>query len=337
VGAFLDKFEGAAAVAAERRTRRGPVPIQQLAVEVAEDIQQRHTLATEITGVPTGLSDLDRVLAGFQPCDFILLAGRPSMGKTAFALHGVRHAGIEARIPTLVFSLEMSKKQLAERMINAEGKLDGNRVRTGQLRRDDWLRLTESTGRVGSGLIHIDDDSEHTLGTIRSVARRWRRDRAIFPNGDADLGLIVIDYLQLIVADDPDADDNRALTLISKGLKRLAKALHVPVIALSQLNRSVEKRDDKRPMLSDLRGSGSLEQDADVIMFMHRPNAKKGLDAEGENLAEVIVGKQRNGPCSTVDLFFMKECGRFELRAPPSRYTQPPLPYDGGDHGNLDN
>jgi replicative DNA helicase len=258
--------------------------------------------------------------AGLQPSDLIILAARPSMGKTALALNIAQNVAMVHKIPVLVFSLEMSKHSLVERMLCAEARIDSRNLRTGYIQPQQWLDLTQAMAHLSEAPIAIDDSAASTGLEIRAKARRWRADTAIFPDRDnRGFGLVVIDYLQLVRGRGDMDSREREISDISMGLKALAKELEVPVLALSQLNRGVEKRDDKRPLLSDLRESGALEQDADVIVFIYRDavyqrrELKPGREAEPEDrTAEIIIGKQRNGPTGTVNLTFMREFTRFE-------------------------
>jgi replicative DNA helicase len=333
VPGFLDWFEGVAG--ARRNNRTSSAPIGQLVVGTVKAIEARGATPSGVTGVPTGLPDLDELTVGLQPADLVLLAGRPGTGKTAEALQVARYAALERGIPVLVISLEMSKAQLTERLIVGDSRVDGQHVRTGQLQGAEWGRLTQAMARLSTAPIEIDDLSNEeapSLLQIRASARRWRRDRKRFPEqpeGEPPpLGLVIVDYLQLIKPEvQTDAGSDQVLGAISVGLKTLAKELSMPVLALSQLNRGIEKREDKRPQQSDLRGSGSLEQDADVILFIYQPAPSEGDHLpEGEFLTEIIVGKQRNGPVGSVSVIFFKPFGRLESlshREPP----QGALPY----------
>jgi replicative DNA helicase len=265
-----------------------------------------------ITGVPTGFTDLDELTSGFQNSDLVIVAARPSMGKTAFVLNVAQYAAIEKNIPVAVFSLEMSKEALVQRMLTAEARVDAQKLRKGLLRDDDFPRMARAAGVLSSAPIWIDDSAAITLLEIRSKARRLKV--------DANIGLVVVDYLQLIQG--PPSSENRQqeISQISRSLKALAKELDVPVVALSQLSRAPEQRtaEHKRPQLSDLRESGAIEQDADLVMFIYRPEVYEGPDATDKDgnvvagRAEIIIGKQRNGPIGTAHLFFHKAYTRFE-------------------------
>jgi replicative DNA helicase len=255
-----------------------------------------------VTGVATGFLDLDAKTAGLQPADLVIVAARPSMGKTAFVLNIAQYAALHTNTPVAVFSLEMSKEQLVMRMLCAEARVDNAKVRTGYLGERDFPRLAMAAGRLSDAPIYIDDTPGQNVLEMRAKARRLKR--------EANIGLLIIDYLQLMRG---FAQENRTqeLSEISRGLKSLAKELDIPVIALSQLNRQVELRADKRPIMSDIRESGSIEQDADVIMFIYRDEVYKP-DTQDEGIAEIIIGKQRNGPTGIVRLTFRREYTRFE-------------------------
>ena len=264
--------------------------------------------AQEVTGVRTGFHDLDRMTAGMQPGDLIIVAGRPSMGKSSLAMNIAEHVAVEDRLPVLVFSMEMSASQLAVRMVGSVGRIDQTHLRTGRLADDEWQRLSDAVDRMKSANVFIDETPALTPGEVRARARRQAR-------ASGQLGLIVVDYLQLM-SGSATSEENRATELgeISRGLKALAKELKCPVIALSQLNRSVEGRTDKRPMMSDLRESGALEQDADTIALLYRDDYYY-KDSKEPGVAEVIIAKQRNGPTGTVKLAFLRPLTKFESLA----------------------
>lgn len=274
-----------------------------------------NTLAAKrelVTGVPSGFRDLDYLTAGFQPSDLIIIAGRPSMGKTAFALNIVEYAALERKIPSVIFSLEMGQNQLVMRMLCSLARVDANRVRTGQLDEMDCQAILRVANRLDAAPIYIDETAAISALELRSKARRLKADKGI--------GLMVVDYLQLMQGRNGEESRQQEISDISRSLKALAKELQVPVVALSQLNRSLESRNDKRPMLSDLRESGAIEQDADVIMFVYRDavycedcrDHNKVCTKGHENDAEIIVGKQRNGPIGTTHLTFLGGYTRFE-------------------------
>ncbi len=267
--------------------------------------------AEDVTGVRTGFFEMDRMTAGLQGGDLIILAARPSMGKTAFALNIAENVAVQEGLPVVVFSMEMGAAQLALRMVGSLGRIDQSGLRTGRLRDDEWGRLTEAVDKLSKSSVFIDETPGLNPAELRARARRQARQCG-------KLGLIVIDYLQLMVGSSASSGENRATELseISRSLKALAKELHCPVIALSQLNRSVEQRTDKRPMMSDLRESGAIEQDADVIMFIYRDDYYNREDSKVPGTAEIIIGKQRNGPVGSIHLAFLKPLTRFDNLAP---------------------
>ena len=280
-------------------------PIQPLLSEVVERIDALYHREgdSDVTGIPTGFTDLDKMTSGFQPGDLIIVAGRPSMGKTSFAMNVGEHVAIEHGAPVAVFSMEMGAVQLAMRMLGSVGMLDQQRMRTGKLLADDWPRVTHAVQRMQDALLYIDETPALTSVEGRARARRLARQ-------DGTLGLIIIDYLQLMGAS--SAGENRATEIseISRSLKALAKELNCPVIALSQLNRSLEQRPNKRPVMSDLRESGAIEQDADIILFIYRDEVYNP-DSPDKGTAEIIIGKQRNGPIGHVRLTFQGSSTRF--------------------------
>ena len=297
-----------------RRTGGAPaVPVQRLLSQVIKDLEIRYQAKQAITGVPSGFAELDEMTAGFQPCDLVLVAGRPSMGKTAFALQCALNATEKpSAVPTLIFSLEMDKEALTERLLSSTGRVDGSRLRNGMLQSLDWARLQRGAADLYQRRIEIDDTGALTVPEIRARARYWRGKRDLFPEGKGP-GLIVLDYIQLCETARPGREQNRVQEVaeISKGLKNLAKELQVPVVALSQLNRGVDGRADKRPTMADLRDSGALEQDADVVLFLYR-DEYYNRDSEDRGIAEVIVSKQRRGATGIVKLLFDGACTRFE-------------------------
>ena len=288
------------------RAQQGFVHINPLLTQVVERIQELHDREnpSEITGVPTGFTDLDRMTSGLQPGDLIIVAGRPSMGKTAFALNIAEYVAVDVGLPVAVFSMEMGGTQLAMRMLASIGRLDSHRVRTGRLTDDEWSRLTYALGKLHEAPMHIDETGGMNPTDLRGRARRLKRQVG-------KLGLIVIDYIQLMGSTRQNENRATEVSEISRSLKALARELEVPIIALSQLSRKVEERTDKRPMMSDLRESGAIEQDADVILMMYREDYYKP-DTPDKGMAEVIIGKQRNGPTGTVSLAFLGEYTRFE-------------------------
>lgn len=309
VDGLLDEAEQRIFEIAQTHERRGFVWIKELLWPAMEQIEILSQSASAITGVPTGFSDLDHLTAGFQRGDLIIVAARPSMGKTALTLNIAQHAAIGAQKAVAFFSLEMSKEALVQRMLTSEARVDASRVRTGRLRDDDYPRLAQAAGLLNTAPVYIDDTAGMSILEMRAKARRLKADRP-------DLALVIVDYLQLMTTGSRMENRQQEVSEISRGLKALAKELDVPVVALSQLSRAVESRPDKRPMMSDLRESGAIEQDADLIMFLFRPEYYFGpVDKDGNNLegrAEVIIGKQRNGATGTVSLMFHKEFTRFE-------------------------
>jgi replicative DNA helicase len=291
------------------RMKQGFQSMDTLVVELLDRVQEMANNPNDITGVPTGFYDLDRMTSGLQPGDMVVLAARPSMGKTAFAINIAEHVALNEGLPVAVFSMEMGASQLAVRVVGSIGRIDQGHLRTGKLNDDEWPRLTEAIEKLRTVSLHIDETPGLTSSELRANARRLARQCG-------KLGLIVVDYLQLMSGSGGAGGDNRATELgeISRGLKMLAKELQCPVIALSQLNRSVEQRTDKRPMMSDLRESGAIEQDADIIMFIYRDDYYN-KDSKEPGVAEIIIGKQRNGPTGTVKLTFLKNLTRFESLA----------------------
>ena len=302
---LLDLAESLVFEIAEResKSRRGFRPIKELLVDALDRIDMLFQRDNPITGVATGFYELDNMTSGLQKSDLVIIAGRPSMGKTAFAINIAQHAAIKEELPVAVFSMEMPSEQLAMRMMSSLGRIDQHKVRTGRLSDDDWPRLTHAVGILSEAKMFIDDTPALTPGDLRARCRRLAREHGI--------GLIVIDYLQLMQV--PGTKENRATEIseISRSLKALAKELSCPVIALSQLNRSLESRQDKRPVMSDLRESGAIEQDADVIMFIYRDEVYKE-DSPDKGIAEIIIGKQRNGPIGSRKLRFFGEYTSFE-------------------------
>ena len=290
------------------RMKQGFQGMDTLVVQLLDRVQEMADNPNDITGVPTGFYDLDRMTSGFQAGDMVVLAARPSMGKTALAINIAEHVALNEGLPVAVFSMEMGASQLAVRIVGSIGRIDQTHLRTGKLTDEEWPRLTEAIEKLRDVSLHIDETPGLTTSELRANARRLARQCG-------KLGLIVVDYLQLMSGSSSDGE-NRATELgeISRGLKMLAKELQCPVIALSQLNRSVETRTDKRPMMSDLRESGAIEQDADVIMFIYRDDYYN-KDSKEPGVSEIIIGKQRNGPTGTVKLAFIKNLTRFESLA----------------------
>jgi replicative DNA helicase len=277
-------------------------------VEKVDDLYQTPN-ASDVTGVPSGFTDLDQKTAGMHAGDLLIVAGRPSMGKTSLALNIAEHVAITESLPVAVFSMEMGAEQLAMRVLCSVGRLDAQRVRTGRLTEDDWNRLTLAMGKMKEARIHIDETPGLNPLELRSRARRLSRQYGT-------LGLIVVDYLQLMSASSSGENRTTEISEITRSLKGLAKELGCPVVALSQLNRTVEQRTDKRPVMSDLRESGAIEQDADVILFIYRDEVYRP-DTPDKGVAEIIIAKQRNGPIGTVRLTFLGQFTKFENHAPP--------------------
>ena len=291
------------------RMKQGFQSMETLVVDLMDRVQEMADNPNDITGVPTGFYDLDRMTSGLQAGDLVVLAARPSMGKTAFAINIAEHVALNEGLPVAVFSMEMGAAQLAVRVVGSIGRIDQGHLRTGKLTDEEWPRLTDAIERLRTVSLHIDETAGLTSSELRANARRLARKCG-------KLGLIVVDYLQLMTGSSGGDGENRATELgeISRGLKMLAKELQCPVIALSQLNRGVEQRTDKRPMMSDLRESGAIEQDADIIMFIYRDDYYN-KDSKDPGVAEIIIGKQRNGPTGAVRLTFLKPLTRFESLA----------------------
>ena len=278
-------------------------------IETVEQLEYRFNNKGTCTGIPSGFYDLDAMLAGFQKSDLIILAARPSMGKTAFALNIAQNIGVRQKVPVLIFSLEMAASQLTNRILCSEAEIDAQRARTGELNAQEWEKIADVMNQLHEAPILIDDSTGITLSDIRAKARRIKTK---YP----DLGLVIIDYLQLI-EDKSTQDRNQAISGISRGLKALARELAVPIIAISQLSRKVEDRQDKVPMMSDLRESGAIEQDADVIMFVHRPEYYDKENPELKNKAQIIIAKQRNGPVGDVNLLYFGSTTKFKNKMKP--------------------
>ena len=293
----------------QRRNNEEYVPIQQVVLNAINNIEKASKLKGSVTGIPTGFMDLDYKTSGMHPSDLVLIAARPSMGKTAFVLNIAQYMAFRKDVTVAIFSLEMSKEQLINRMFSLESSVDAQKLRTGQLNDQEWERLIESAGVIGKSKLMIDDTPGISIAELRSKCRRMKQE-----NG---LSMIIIDYLQLMSGSGGRSSDSRQQEIsdISRSLKAVARELSVPVLALSQLSRAVEQRPDHRPMLSDLRESGAIEQDADVVMFIYRDDYYNP-DTEDKNIAEIIIAKQRNGPIGTVRLAWMPQYTRFgnELR-----------------------
>jgi len=302
---LLDNAEKLVFQIAEKgaRGRRDFVPIKELLVKAVDRIDTLFQQDNPITGVATGFSQFDEMTSGLQASDLIIVAGRPSMGKTTFAINIAEHAAIKTDVPVAIFTMEMPGEQIAMRLLSSLGRIDQHKVRTGKLDDDDWPRLTSAVGLLAEAKMYIDDTPALTPNELRAKARRLAKEHG--------LGLIVIDYLQLMQTSGSSENRTNEISEISRSLKALAKELNVPVIALSQLNRGLEQRPNKRPVMSDLRESGAIEQDADVIAFIYRDEVYNE-DSPDKGTAEIIIGKQRNGPIGTARLTFLGQYTRFE-------------------------
>jgi replicative DNA helicase len=310
VGQLLDEAESKIFQIAESGARKdqGLIGISPVLAKVFERIDYLHSQdnPSDVTGVPSGFVDVDRKTAGLQPGDLIIVAGRPSMGKTAFALNIAEHVALHPSVglPVAIFSMEMSASQLAMRMLSSMARVDQTKLRTGRLDNEEWANLTDAIGKLNEARIHVDETAALNALELRARARRMKREYG-------KLGLVVVDYLQLMSATSQGENRATEISEISRSLKALAKELDVPVIALSQLSRAVEQRNDRRPLMSDLRESGAIEQDADVILFIYREEVYAPEKEEARGRAEVIIGKQRNGPIGTIALTFMGQFTRF--------------------------
>jgi replicative DNA helicase len=302
--ATVDRAESLVFQVAERRVTDSLKPLRILLEDSLDRLSALYSRGEAITGVPTGFVDLDERLSGLQKSALIIVGARPAMGKTAFALGIAAHAAMTARVPTLIFSLEMSHSELTQRLLVSEARVDANRIRNGKLLESDWPKISNAIGRLGEAPMFIDDNPNLTVMEVRAKARRMKAK-------EGGLGLIIIDYLQLMSGRTSAENRQVEVSEISRGLKILARELDVPVVALSQLSRTLESRADKRPMLADLRESGSLEQDADVVMFLYRDEVYDP-DSNDRGTAEVIVSKHRNGPTGKTSLAFLDHHTRFE-------------------------
>ncbi len=286
----------------EGKVKRAFTHIKEIVRANIDQVEQLYEKKSLVTGVATGFIGLDQLTSGFQPSDLVILAARPAMGKTSLCLNIAQYVGVRENIPTAIFSLEMSKEQLGIRLLCAEARINSHNVRIGDLQDDDWERLAHASEILSQSPLFIDDTPAMTIIEMRAKSKRLKLEQ--------DLGMVIIDYLQLMQSRSRRENRQQEITEISRSLKTLAKELDVPVLALSQLSRAVENRTDKRPQLSDLRESGAIEQDADVVMFIYRPEVY--FEDAPDGIAELIIGKQRNGPIGTVQLAFIKEYTRFE-------------------------
>jgi replicative DNA helicase len=305
VESFLDEAERSIFEISERRVRPSFYPIREIVKESFATIEKLFKKKEAVTGVPSGFKELDRMTAGFQPSDLVIIAGRPSMGKTAFCLDVAEYAAIDNKIPVAIFSLEMSKEQLVIRMLCSQAHVEGTRLRTGYLNESDWPKLTIAAGSLSESPIYIDDTAALSVLEMRAKARRLKADHG--------LGMVIVDYLQLMKGRARVESRQQEISEISRSLKALAKELNIPVIAVSQLSRKTEERTGNRPQLSDLRESGAIEQDADLILFIYRDEVyNRDPDNPNRGKAEVIIGKQRNGPIGKIDLAFLDKFTSFK-------------------------
>lgn len=313
---ILNRAEKSILDVAGGRSSDGFIPIKDVLLETYDRIEMLHNSSTELTGIPSGFRDLDKMTSGFQASDLIIVAARPSVGKTAFALNVAQNVAARAGETVAIFSLEMSASQLVQRMLCAEGNIDANRMRTGSFQEEDWEKLTMAIATLSKANIFIDDTPGITVGQIRSKCRRLKAEQG--------LGIILIDYLQLIQGSGRE-NRQQEISAISRTLKGIARELNCTVIALSQLSRAVEQRQDKHPMLSDLRESGSIEQDADIVAFLYRDDYYD-QESENKNVIEIIIAKQRNGPVGKVELAFLKEYNKFvNLSRQANEYVPPAI------------
>ena len=305
VESFLDEAERSIFQISENRVRPSFYPIRDIVKQSFKTLERLYEKKELVTGVPSGFKELDQMTAGFQPSDLIIVAGRPSMGKTAFCLNVAQYAAIEKRTPVAVFSLEMSKEQLVIRLLCSEAHVEGTRLRTGFLSEGDWPRLTIAAGNLSEAPIFIDDTAALSALELRAKARRLKADQG--------LGMVIIDYLQLMKGRTRVESRQQEISEISRSLKAVAKELNIPVIAVSQLSRRTEERTGMRPQLSDLRESGAIEQDADLILFLYRDEVyNRSEDNPNRGKAEMIIGKQRNGPTGKIELAFLSKFTTFK-------------------------
>ena len=303
VDSIMDMAEKKVFDLAQKKNVKGYSAIKDVLAESLEKIEELYNKKGNITGISTGFTDLDNITAGLQNSDLIILAARPAMGKSAFAINIATNAAVKSHVPVAIFNLEMSKEQVGNRILCSEAMIDSNKIRTGQLGDDDWVKLANTIGNLSEAPIYIDDTPGISIMEIRAKCRKLKLEK--------DIGLVVIDYLQLIQGSSSrNSSREQEISEISRSLKIIAKELNIPVIALSQLARATEKRDDKRPMLSDLRESGAIEQDADIVMFLYRDDYYNP-ESEKRNIAEVIIAKHRGGSTGTVDLAWMGNFTKF--------------------------
>lgn len=325
----LDQAEHRVFSVSQSRDQSGLVWIKEILWPMFERIEELQEAPGGVSGLPTGFADVDQMTTGLQPGDLVVVAGRPSMGKTSWALNVSHRVALNQGVPVAIFSLEMGKEQLVQRFLCSEGSVDAQKLRRGSLSMDDHRRLAMAAGRLNTAPIWIDDSAASNVLEMKAKARRLK--------SESELGLVVVDYMQLMSASSTARSDGRVqeISEISRGLKGLAREIEVPVVALSQLSRAPEQRTNRRPQLSDLRDSGSIEQDADLVLFLYRPEYYEGPeDKDGNSLegkAELIVSKQRNGPTGTIDLFFHKEYTRFDSIAREPHGEGEPVPAPAGE------
>jgi replicative DNA helicase len=303
IASTIDRAESMVFEVAERRVTDSLMPLKELLSDSLDRLERLYERGESITGVPTGYTDLDERLSGLQPSSLVIIGARPSMGKTAMALGIAANAAMDGHVPVLFFSLEMSHSEVTQRLLCSEARVDATRVRNGRLHESDWPKISKAIGRLGEAELFIDDNPNVTVMEIRAKARRLK-------SRVGGLGLIIVDYLQLMSGRNSAENRQVEVSEISRGLKILARELEVPVVALSQLSRNLETRADKRPVLADLRESGSIEQDADVVMFIYRDEIYNSESAD-RGTAEIIISKHRNGPTGTSQLAFLDHCTRF--------------------------
>ena len=301
---LVDRAEQMVFELAQERVTGDFAHIESLLKESFERIMHLYEAGVDITGVPSGIRELDKLTSGFQPGNLIIVAARPSMGKSALALYAAANLGVRHEMPVALFSLEMSKAEVTQRMMCSEAKVESQRLRSGRLAQDDWPRLTAACDKLMKAPIYVDDTGSITMMELRSKARRLK-------SREPNLGLIIVDYLQLMTSGANPENRVQEVSQISRSLKVLARDLEVPILALSQLSRAVEQRHDKRPILSDLRESGSIEQDADLVAFVYRDEYYNGEESDAQGLAEIILAKHRNGPTDSIKLSFLKRYAKF--------------------------
>ena len=304
VATILDEAEQSIFSLTQQKDNKLFEHIQPILTKAIQNLEKMQSKKGAVVGVPSGIIDLDNVTAGFRKSDLIVIAGRPSMGKTALALSIARNAALESRVPTAIFSLEMSSDQLAQRLLSSEARIDGHEARTGRLQTARWKDVVIASGKLADAPLFIDDTPALSILDLRSRARRLKREE--------NIGLLIVDYLQLMQGPRRSENRQQEISYITQSLKALAKELDIPIIALSQLSRAVESRTDKRPVLSDLRESGAIEQDADLVIFLYRPYVYDNKKVEEKGLAYLIVAKQRSGPTRTVKATFIDTYARFE-------------------------